>query len=250
MWSTAGNGSIHAYRDGRDVEGVAVAPNISRIDDITSSVIKSANFSSRVRQPKQGQVVIWRNTSQYLAATAIRRVTLTDEGRPGTELLADYRVLADREADFASTSGRRSAEVLQAATEARTALYRATSEVISATDAGRVIGIGHNQPPSDVSPDNVSVEEVEASISTAEVLVTGITAAPNPQESIDTINSTTQKVRDWAARRLEEIGSAAAKVLGTAGGAFIVMKIAEWSAVAIQLGNLVNALRTFFQAMI
>jgi hypothetical protein len=45
-WSTAGNGSIHAYRDGGP--RVAVAPGVSSIDQVSAEVFQQANFSSRV----------------------------------------------------------------------------------------------------------------------------------------------------------------------------------------------------------
>jgi hypothetical protein len=55
-WNTAGNGSIHAYRNGGP--RVAVAPGVSAIEEVNADVFSRANFTSRVRTPHVGEVVL------------------------------------------------------------------------------------------------------------------------------------------------------------------------------------------------
>ncbi len=57
-WSSAGGGSIHIYNDPPSIRGVAVAPNAGRINDVTEAVFAAANFTSRSRHPRAGQVVL------------------------------------------------------------------------------------------------------------------------------------------------------------------------------------------------
>ncbi len=70
-WSTAGNGSIHAYRDGGSQ--VAVAQKVSSIEQVTAEVFSQANFTSRTRTPRVGEVVLWLNSKGFAAAVEIMK---------------------------------------------------------------------------------------------------------------------------------------------------------------------------------
>lgn len=246
QWSNSGSGSIHAYNDGSNIRELGVPSGACDIEDLSIAVIRSTNFSSRTRSPKAGQVVLWRNTQNYLAATAVRRVSASDEGEQGTELLADYRILTNREPDFASPKIRRASGVLQSVAEARSALARATSDTITVGEStGRVIGIGHNQPPQESSPDGISIEQLRSDLDSVEVIVTGITAVPDADRYVDRLRHSEQIISSWVVRRIEEIASSAAKVIGGVAGAYLLSRIGDWGIVAAKFKEVASALATF-----
>lgn len=59
QWSKASDVSIHAYKDMASIEGIALAKGVVQIGDVTDAA--SYDYSSRVRTPHIGQVVLWRN---------------------------------------------------------------------------------------------------------------------------------------------------------------------------------------------
>lgn len=97
-WSKASDTSIHATHDAASIDAIAIAtgaPEISAVADATT-----LDFSSRVRTPRTGQVLIWRNQNGLYAATQI--VDVKDNTRyDGPDALTlRYVILADGGADF------------------------------------------------------------------------------------------------------------------------------------------------------
>lgn len=70
-WSNSGNGSIHVYNDGENINGVSIAYG-KKIFEIDDSV--SLDFSSRCRTPVAGEVVVFRNINGIYAAVEIQEV--------------------------------------------------------------------------------------------------------------------------------------------------------------------------------
>ena len=86
-WSKASNTRIHAYSDGADIESVGLMRNV---DDIESINCVNADFSSRVRTPNIGDIVIWKNKNGFYAATKIVRIKDDSRGDSNDELECEY----------------------------------------------------------------------------------------------------------------------------------------------------------------
>jgi hypothetical protein len=141
-WSTAGTGSIHAYRDGGP--RVAVAPGMKEIEAITAKVFADADFTSRTRTPCNGEIVLWKNQNGYAAAVQILGVVVTAESEAGTELKARYRILTDKSCDF-SKANEPEVVVLEAAIADALQAFGDLKDVPELEST--VPGIGHNNPP-------------------------------------------------------------------------------------------------------
>lgn len=78
MWSKASNTSIHVYNDSPSINGVALAPHEwTSIQQVVGA--EFLNYTSRVRTPRVGQIVVFRNSNGFYAAvhlTPIRGMTL------------------------------------------------------------------------------------------------------------------------------------------------------------------------------
>lgn len=94
-WSKAGDATIHAYRDAPSIDAIALAREKAAITEIADAA--GFDFSTRVRSPNIGQIVIWRNANGFYAATQI--VALRHDGK-GDFLTFDYVILEKGGADF------------------------------------------------------------------------------------------------------------------------------------------------------
>lgn len=90
-WSKASDTSIHAYKDGRGIAGVALIRAVKSFKQIGAA--DKYDYSSRTRSPATGQIVIWRNDNGMYAATRI--VAIKDDTRNDErdELVFDYVIL-------------------------------------------------------------------------------------------------------------------------------------------------------------
>lgn len=89
-WSKASNTCIHAYKDGRGIECIALikAPvELSKIDKI------EGDFSSRCRTASVGDVVVWKNENGKYALTQIIRIKDDSRGDDIDELECEYLIL-------------------------------------------------------------------------------------------------------------------------------------------------------------
>ena len=75
-WSKASDTSIYAYNDASDIHSIAMAPNVSNLEQIP---ILTLDYSSRTRTPKIGDAVVWRNTHGYYAVTKLFQLKMTAE---------------------------------------------------------------------------------------------------------------------------------------------------------------------------
>lgn len=101
-WSKASNTSIHCYIDGTNIRAVGLAAkgtNLEELDD-TSSL----DFTSRVRSPEIGRLVILRNEAGYFAALKIVSIKDDTRGDVIDELVFDYVILTDGSDQFSSSS--------------------------------------------------------------------------------------------------------------------------------------------------
>jgi hypothetical protein len=97
-WSKASNTSIHAYSDAPSIEGLAIAKNAPAISDVSDAT--ALDFSSKVRSPQLGQIVIWRNVNGIYAATRITDIKDDKRGAANDELSFEFVVQPDGSASF------------------------------------------------------------------------------------------------------------------------------------------------------
>lgn len=88
-WSKASRTSIHAYSYSADIDSIALIKNISDLDSIDSI---NADFSSSCRTPEIGDVVIWKNTNGYYAATKVEKIKDNTRGDINDELECQYLI--------------------------------------------------------------------------------------------------------------------------------------------------------------
>jgi hypothetical protein len=89
-WTKASDTSIYAYRDGKGMEAIGLAKDIT--DLATPPIYSSYDFSSRVRMPNIGQTVIWRNVNAQYAVTKILGIKDDKRGAEADELTFQYQI--------------------------------------------------------------------------------------------------------------------------------------------------------------
>jgi hypothetical protein len=88
-WSKASNTSIHAYKDGND--------SIARVKgpaELQRELSGEFDFSSRVRTPVIGDIIIWKNRNGKYAATKIIGIKDDTRGSENDELTCEYVIYA------------------------------------------------------------------------------------------------------------------------------------------------------------
>lgn len=91
-WSKASNTSIHAYKDGRGIVSIAILKDAGDVENIQTI---EGDFSSRVRTPRVGDAIIWRNEAGKYAITKIVSIKDDTRGDKCDELTCDYAILND-----------------------------------------------------------------------------------------------------------------------------------------------------------
>ena len=71
-WSKASNTSIHVYNDPSSIYGVALARECTSIAQVTSA--KTLDYTSRVRRPRLGEIVVVRNVNGFYAAVHVLEI--------------------------------------------------------------------------------------------------------------------------------------------------------------------------------
>lgn len=100
-WTTAGMGSIHTYNDGANINGVAIAFGVTEFAQLVDT--SALDFSSRARQVREGEIVVYRNTAGLYAALKIEKVTIRQGSTPA-KLKFFYAINRDGGVDFSSLS--------------------------------------------------------------------------------------------------------------------------------------------------
>ena len=89
-WSKASDTYIHAYNDASDIHSIAMAPNVSDLEQIP---VLTLDYSSRTRTPKIGDAVVWRNTHGYYAVTKVLSIKDDSRGSDVDEIEIEYLIL-------------------------------------------------------------------------------------------------------------------------------------------------------------
>lgn len=97
-WSKASDTSIHAYHDAPSILAIALLGQNAGSSD--SGDISTFDFSSRVRTPRTGQVVIWKNVNGFYAATRIVKILDNSRGAPNDSLIFDFSINLDGKVDL------------------------------------------------------------------------------------------------------------------------------------------------------
>jgi hypothetical protein len=102
-WSKSSDADIIAYSDPVSIDAIALAKGVAAISEIKDAT--NYDFSSRVRRPKVGEVVIWRNANGLYAATQVQKITDDSRGGATEDSLSFAYLILDKGADFAAVKG-------------------------------------------------------------------------------------------------------------------------------------------------
>lgn len=251
-WSRAGSGSAHLYNDPVGIEGIAIAEGVERISQVTPDVVAAADFTSRVRTPRVGQVALLRNTANFYAAVEPLEVKYSSSPS-GNVMRLRFAIQTDHSTDFsplASTFDDRQALVDQLLAAAAAAEH-ALQEVPIGEDIGSAdfFGIGHNRPPSEFAI--TEDDRVETLAAIAVVRQEAVSASPSTSSlraAGQTIARAGSKVAKWIGSKTDAAAEEFAKTVGKAAGfAFvgIVGGIAAWQALQSKLILLFDNLMKF-----
>lgn len=96
-WSSAGQGSIHVYNHGANINGIAIAYGISDFGGLANASL--LDFTSRHRGAANGNIVVYRNSNGIYAALKILSISVR-RGEVPPELRFWYVINRDGSADF------------------------------------------------------------------------------------------------------------------------------------------------------
>lgn len=94
-WSERGDHSIYSYNDHGVKVALALQRNIAAIEDAGA-----LDFSSRVRAPSEGDILVGRNGEGHFIAMKIIRVSTRVQQKRNSMLELEYRICENREGDF------------------------------------------------------------------------------------------------------------------------------------------------------
>lgn len=241
-WSKASDTAIHASNDAPNIAGIAIAPGVSAIAEVTSDIVDRLDFTSRVRTPQVGEVLILENRNGYLAA--IRIVRIQNAARGGDhEVEIDYRILTDRSRDFSDTEATTFDLYSTSIPEAR-ALADQTATELEALWSDHETepehgGVGHNRPPVElpIAPDEYT--EVMGSLRDLRDEATQPELdASRLRRAGSVLARAGAKIVIWVGQRLEAAADAFAEQVGK-GLAIVVLSTGAWLAFANHLQQLV-----------
>lgn len=100
-WSKASDTAIHCYNDPSSIRGVALAPRNSKLNDIVDASV--LDYSSHVRTPEEGRIVVLENDNGFYAAIQIIDVKDDTRSDEKDELTFRYWILNDGSKNFSET---------------------------------------------------------------------------------------------------------------------------------------------------
>lgn len=247
-WSSASQGSAHLYNSPAGIEGVAIAEGIASIAQVTPDVVAAADFTSRTRTPRAGQVALLKNRAGFFAAVQPLEVGYSSLPS-GNVMRLRFAVQTNGSTDFSSFASAfddRQAltdQLLTAAADAERALQAVPTEDIG--DAG-VVGIGHNQPPPEFAITGADKAETLAAI--AAVRQEAVSSSPSNSRLCaagQTIARVAGKVAKWIGNKADAAADEFAKTVGKAAGVAVVGCFAAWLTLQGKLAVLVDILGKF-----
>ena len=98
-WTKASNTSVRVYNDPPSINGIALAPReLATIAHVVNA--QSLNYTSRVRTPCIGQIVLFRNTHGIYSAVQLLAIKNAIRGDDCNELRFRYVIQPDGSGDF------------------------------------------------------------------------------------------------------------------------------------------------------
>lgn len=97
-WSGGSNEAIHAYTDPPSIRSIALALNQKSIGEIVDASIYDT--SSRVRTPRLGEIVVWKNTAGYFLATRVDALKSRGHGNSTNEITITYVIAPNKSSKF------------------------------------------------------------------------------------------------------------------------------------------------------
>ena len=102
-WSKASNVSIHIYNSPPSINGIALGPlEWTTIQQVVNA--ESLGYTSRVRTPRGGQIVIFRNVNGFYAAARVLDIKDDSLGDDHDELRFEYVIQPDGSGNFSTLS--------------------------------------------------------------------------------------------------------------------------------------------------
>ena len=99
-WSKASDTSIHVYNDPSSINGVAIDRKASEIHEVGNA--NALDYTSRVRTPNTGQIVVLRNENGLYAALKILSIKDDTRGDDADELQFIYAIQTDGSDSFSA----------------------------------------------------------------------------------------------------------------------------------------------------
>jgi DNA transposition AAA+ family ATPase len=238
-WSTGGAGVIHVMNDPPGIKGVAVAGGISKISEVTSVIFASANFTSRHRTPRTGQVVLFENTHGYAAAVELLSITITPEGETGTELKARYKILTNKNRDFSDPQDQAFENISALAANALQSLSALQPD---APIEYKAIGMGHNSPPEDCALDYSEHAELTGTITNLATEAKRHTiATATLDKATEQISTSIAKITKWLVARAKQIEEGFFRQMGSS-LAIALTGLSAWAIFTGKLESLTSAI--------
>lgn len=103
QWTKASDKSIHVYNDPPSINGIALAPEYSSISQVSNA--DTLDYTSRCRAPKQGQIVVMRNTEGFYSAIQLLKIKDNSRDDDVDELRFRYAIQTDGSDNFSKFSG-------------------------------------------------------------------------------------------------------------------------------------------------
>lgn len=87
-WSECSSNTIYAYRD--NVKMIGYAEGVDKIPSFPD--FEQFDFTSRTREPRVGNVIIWMNKNGKFAATLITGIAVKSRGADQNNLSFEYKI--------------------------------------------------------------------------------------------------------------------------------------------------------------
>ena len=249
-WSSAASGAAHLYNDPVSINGLAIAEGAATISQVTPDVVAAANFTSRTRTPRVGQVAILRNTADFYAAVELLDVGYSSS--PSAKVMHfRFAICTDGGTDFApfvssfNDRQRRVDQLLAATSDAERALHGLPIGEGVAKD--HTIGIGHNQPPADfaITKDD-QARTLGALAIIKEEIVRSAPSASRLRTAGQTVARVAAKVAKWISVKADAAADEFSKAVGKTAGVAFVGSITVWVTLQDKLNLLIEMLGRFF----
>lgn len=233
-WSRAGAQSIYVYNDPSSIRGVAILPDAHMLEAISEAMAAGLNYTSRTRKPREGQIVVFENTTGRFLAAEVVDVRSEGHGDGEDRLVLRYAIVPTDE-DAAQRT-----EIVRMARDTEAELRRLQPSDASPPSAHA--SIGHNNPPEPTPLTAVEcdeailvLQEVRQDVSREGAERTALT------RHVNHLRNVVSKIVRWAARKCDLAADAFAQQAGKtlADGKYL---IAAWVALSGRLDQLVTVL--------